>query len=188
MARQPSKKKENHLTPVKLTAEQQKMLEDARKRRRKPLVTFDADRRELFLLMYRASGLVYKSAAFAGVCLQTVKNYWEKDPEYKQLCDDALQERLDELEEAVFTRAIDGVEEPVIGGKDRDTVVATVRKYSDSLATFLLAHKRPEFSNKLQIDANIRGGVFVMPSAPQTSEDWEQSMGEKAKGRTGRDD
>lgn len=171
-----------------LSPEEQEEVLSAVRRFRKPPNEFTDDRKAKFLVMYRASGLLYKSAAFAGVCGQTVKNHQASDAEFKEICDQVLQERLDELEGAAFSRAVHGVEEPIIGGKDRDEVVTTVRRYSDSLTTFLLRGKRAEFRDKVDVNAKVTGGVLVIPAAPRSADEWEAEMGEKARGQTGRDD
>lgn len=135
-----------------------------------------------FLVLLRASGMKYLSAEGAGVCYNTIKNRMKVDPVFAEAHDRALEGRLDELESAALGRALDGVDEPVIGGQFKDEIVTHVRKYSDSLAMFILKAKRAEFREKLDVQANITGGVLIVPGRPKTSEEWEAEQGQAAKG------
>jgi len=78
---------------------------------------------------------------------------------------------------------VDGVEKPLLGGRDRDEVVATEIVYSDSLLSLLLRAARPEFRDgggdvgKYNQDG---GGVVIIPASPTSPEDWEKQHGEAA--------
>ena len=154
----------------------------------KPKTEFTPERQERFLEHLRASGMKYLSAEAAGVCYNTVKRFAKNNPEFAEAHDLALQARIDELERAALSRAIDGVVEPVIGGKDRDQVVATIRRYSDSLASKILSAKREEYRDKVSADINITGGVLAIPGRGLTAEQWEKEHGEAAKGARGEQD
>lgn len=153
---------------------------------RKPSVEFTEERKVRFLEAYRQSGMLYLSARHAGVCQQTVANHRAADKPFDAACEHALQERLDEIELTALDRAMNGVAEPVIGGKDRDQVITTIRRYSDSLMSQILRAKRIEYREKLQADVNIKGGVLVLPTKPQNDVDWEKEHGEAARGQTGK--
>ena len=150
---------------------------------RKPPVEFTEARKEQYLEILRASGLKYMSAKAAGVSYITVEQHKKADPEFAEACELALQERLDELENAAFTRAIDGVDEPVIGGKDRDQIITSIRRYSDGLMTTLLKAHRAAYRERQEIDHNFKGGgVLVVGVAAKTDQEWEAEHGEAAKG------
>lgn len=151
---------------------------------RKPPVLFTDDRKQKFLDHYRLTGLYYMSAGVAGVSGQTVRHHIQNDKEFGAAAEQAMQDWLDEAELKIMSRAIDGVEEPVIGGKNRDEIVAHVKRYSDGLASQLLRAKRPEYREKQQIDMNVKGGVLVVPQKPATAEEWEAQHGEAAAGKT----
>ena len=70
-------------------------------------------------------------------------------PEHKewlQRFKDADDDARDVILATMHTRAIDGVDEPLIGriGKDQDGVVCTVKKYSDALLVRLAQARMPE--------------------------------------------
>jgi AcrR family transcriptional regulator len=60
--------------------------------------------------------------------------------------EDAKRQAADKLESEAFRRAVDGVDEPLIGrvGKDQDGVITTVKRYSDTLLNLLLRANRPD--------------------------------------------
>jgi len=86
----------------------------------------------------------------------------EEDPEFAKAWDDALDEAASTLENEAWRRATEGVEEPIVGRveRDRDGVVAHVRKYSDSLLTTLLKAHRPE-KYRERYEHELRGAIQI---------------------------
>lgn len=79
------------------------------------------------------------------------------DPEFRAAWDDALAEWLDNAEQELHRRAVQGVPEPVMyKGKQ----VKTVQKYSDELLKFFLtAHKPDKYLTRHQMRlADAQGG------------------------------
>lgn len=93
----------------------------------------------------RNSGNVRASCQAAGIDRSTAYKAREKSPEFAAAWDTALEEAVDSLEAAAWTRARDGVQrtEPIMyqGQKVGEKVL---REYSDTLMTILLKAHRPE--------------------------------------------
>lgn len=90
----------------------------------------------------------------------------------------AESEAADVIEQEMFRRAVEGVDEPLIGriGKDQDGVVTTVKKYSDALLVRLAQARRPEkFKDKVAQEVSGPGGgpirtenrVITLPTIPE---------------------
>jgi hypothetical protein len=96
----------------------------------------------------------------------------------------ALTERdrriVDRLRGAVMDRAINGVDEPVIGrvAKDQDGIITTRKRHSDKLAEFALSRlDRPTFGEQpaatnigQQVIYNLQGASFGAPASPRQSQ------------------
>jgi hypothetical protein len=94
-----------------------------------------------FLEFLRASASVTDSARGAGVSRRGTYKAREKDEEFREAWEDALEEATDALEAEARRRALEGVREPVFyQGKE----VGSVQRYSDTLLIFLLKGRRRE--------------------------------------------
>lgn len=119
---------------------------------------FTADKKEVFLREYAKCGNQAKAADKAGISTGTVGSHKSpKSPTYDPLFAEAFNEaRLlyhATIEAEIHRRAIEGVDEPIIGGKDRDEIVATVKKYSDGLLTTMAKrHMRDDYGDKLKVE------------------------------------
>lgn len=158
---------------------------------RKPPVEFTPERKEQFLEAYRQTGLLYRSAELAGISLTTLHDHKKKDQAFAEACEEAKQCWVDEVlvAEAV-RRATEGCEEPIIGGKERDTIVAYKKVYSDGLMTALLRANRQEFRTG---ESEAGGGpgsspvMFIPMAVPGSMDEWEDRFSEAAKGQGGRE-
>lgn len=95
--------------------------------------------RRRFLEAYAETGNVKASCELAKVS-RTAHYRWLDDPAYATAFEAAGLEAVDVLEREARRRAVQGVEEPVFY---RESVVGTVRKYSDVLLIFLLKGAKP---------------------------------------------
>jgi len=153
----------------------------------KPRMPFDNERKQRYLELYRydpdLGGNRALCAEAVGCSLSAVDNHIQKDPVFREAYQEA--QRLwveDNLVKPTIKRLRDGVERPIIGGKERDQVVATVREYSDSLATLHLKARAPEFRDSNTSGGVGTGGVLVIMTAPVTIDDWVKRYSEMAKG------
>lgn len=96
---------------------------------------------EYFLLSLSECGNVTQAAKDAGISRMTAYRHRERDAEFAEAWDDAVEEGTDALEAEARRRAMQGVEEPVYY---KGYVVGHVQKFSDTLLIFLLKAYRPE--------------------------------------------
>src|SRR5262252_4301399 len=98
------------------------------------------ENKEIVLAML-ANGATYAAAAAAvGAHRRTIIKWPDRDEEFAQRWNDAVEEGIDRLEAEAIRRARDGVKRPVFY---MGQVVGYVQEYSDSLLRFLLEAKRP---------------------------------------------
>ena len=98
---------------------------------------------------------VGKACAAVGISRMTAYT-WRKDmPDFAQAWDDAMKAGLLALEDEAHRRAFDGVDEPVFYKGDE---CGTIRKYSDTLAIFLLKAHNPEkyrYNSKVELSGSL---------------------------------
>jgi hypothetical protein len=121
-------------------------------------MVFDDERKKVFLEKLRETLNASASARAAGVSKRTVFGHREKDPGFAQAWEDALEEGLDAAEQSCNLRAFVGVEEPVF---HQGVVVGHVRRYSDSLAQFMLKANRPKKFRE-SVDLNVKGELTLV--------------------------
>lgn len=109
--------------------------------------------RALFIAELRKRGNVTDAAKKAGIGRSTAYEWREAEPEFAAAWDEAVEHAIDTMESEAWRRAVEGVDEPVIGrvGKDEDGIITDeqgrhvfIRKYSDGLMQTLLKAHRPE--------------------------------------------
>lgn len=122
-----------------------------------------------FLIDFAQCGNVLRSAASAGVDRRTIYGWQASDPKFKAMCDEALEDALDRLEEEARRRAYNGVREPVVSaGK----LVTYVRKYSDTLLITLLKGKRPDtYRERHEVTGKDGGPLLTPEKAAKMSDD-----------------
>lgn len=127
---------------------------------------FDKKQQATFLEMFEATTNFYNSAEAAGVHPQTVRqrldpDHSQYDEGFAQAYEIAYGKYREVLHNEIYRRAVEGVDEPIIGGRNRNEVVTHVKRYSDNLITMLARRHIPEFkeSKNLNVDArNTVGG------------------------------
>lgn len=87
------------------------------------------------------TGIVGRACAAVDISRQTAYQWREKEPEFAEAWDKALRIGVSALEDEAHRRGFEGTLEPVFhhGGE-----CGAVRKYSDTLAIFLLKAHNPE--------------------------------------------
>lgn len=124
--------------------------------------------REEFLRLVAATGVLTKTALALGVHPQTVIRHRKADEEFDKCVQMALELHRDEIDLAVYRRAIEGWDEPVY---QRGEKVGVIRKYSDSLLAMYAKRHNPAYRDQLQIDANVKHAVLVVDAPAMTAED-----------------
>lgn len=154
---------------------------------RKPIVEFTNERKQNFIKLYRKTGLLNRTAELVGVSISTVADHRKFDPVFAEEVEFAKQAWIEEtLIQSAITRATEGYKKPIVGGKDRDTIVTYETQYSDALHLALLKANRPEFREKggtaTDIDDGKKGGVLIVTANPVHTSHWESLYGGMADG------
>ncbi|MGF1607501.1 MAG: hypothetical protein ACFB22_14310 [Rhodothalassiaceae bacterium] len=98
-------------------------------------------RRAIFLDVLRRTGNVSAAARAADVSRRAAYAFRERDTDFAQDWAEAVNESLDDLEQALRQRAVSGTLKPVYyAGK----ACGNVPNYSDQAGMFLLKARRPE--------------------------------------------
>ncbi len=126
-------------------------------------------RREVFLCILAETGNVTAAARGAGMTRQQFYKIRRLDPSFAALWRDAEEAAADHLEAEARRRAVDGVEEPLMGGgkliRDDDGKAVLVRRYNDRLLEFLLKACRPDkFKDKTEGSAAAHAAHAAVPS------------------------
>ena len=95
-------------------------------------------------------GNVVAASKAANVPGRTHYQWIDDDPEYAAEVPKAFERAGQVLEAEARRRAVEGVSKPIIGGRNRDEVVTTVKEYSDTLLIFLLKGVYPEKYRELR--------------------------------------
>lgn len=136
---------------------------------------FDRDARDRFLNSYARTGLVFVSCKSAGVSEETVRHYTRDNIEgFADEYAEAKGMYRDSLEAEIHRRAVLGVEEPIVGGKDRDEIVTYVTRYSDRLLEFHSKRHIAEYREKSQLDVNVKSGVIALQAPAASIDEWEE--------------
>ena len=98
-------------------------------------------KRNRFIKVLRDTGNVSRAAKAAGIPSSSAYRQRARIIKFREQWDDALNEALDNIEEVLLDRAVNGVERQHFHGGE---VTGTYRTYSDSLAMFILRGRRPE--------------------------------------------
>jgi hypothetical protein len=121
---------------------------------------------DLYLERLAETGFKIRSAVAAGTCYETVRTFLLRHPAFKAEEERALSQFREKLEAEAYRRAYEGVDEPIIGGKDRDEVVCHVKRYSDRLMEKLLeAHIPERFRQHARVDVSLKSAVVAIPAA-----------------------
>lgn len=124
-------------------------------------VPLSAERKAAFLAELARHGIVIRAARAASPgsaagAMTTFKDARERDPEFAAAWEEALDFARAEIEHEIYRRSTEGYEEPVFGGKYRETVVGTVRKYSDRLLELRARALLPAYRDAAALNVNKR--------------------------------
>lgn len=123
---------------------------------------FTQERKAVALHVYAETGRVAQAAKTAQVSVSTVQahknpNHPQYDPEFAEAWEAAGRVYDDSLRAEAYRRGVEGVEEPVIGGKDRNEVVTYVKRYSDRLLLAEMKARMPaEYGEKISVDKTVK--------------------------------
>jgi hypothetical protein len=122
-------------------------------------------------------GNVTAAARLVGIHHDTHYQWMKRDPQYAEQVPGVLEQAADLLEAEARRRAVEGVTKPIIGGRNRDEVVTTVKEYSDTLLIFLLKGVRPQKYKELrQTEHSGRVELSARPFKDLSDEDLETML------------
>jgi hypothetical protein len=101
------------------------------------------DRKKEFLRKFAVSGRLAFSAACVGVSAANIQRERRLDPGFDIAMEEAKLYFRDLLEGEMYRRGVEGYQEEVLGGKERDTIY-TVKRYSDKMMKMLANIHIPE--------------------------------------------
>jgi len=88
--------------------------------------------------------------------LSTFQDERQRDPTFAVAWDEAVEAARADVEHEIYRRSTEGYEEPVFGGKYRETVVGTVRRYSDRLLELRARALLPAYRDAAALAVNKR--------------------------------
>lgn len=168
--------------PIELRPEEeQRLLEcdqitsegQPRQRFHKPHLKLTDELKKRFVELLMQYGVKYKCAKAIGISPMTITNHLRQDEDFKEACEYAMQVFRDSIEETIIDRAIHGWDEPVYSQR-LGVQIGTIRRFDNRLLELLAKRHIPEYREKQQVDVNVSGGVLVVPSAPQSVDEWKR--------------
>jgi len=136
------------------TSKAAKNTASAKPKKPRSLVVQTAAKQRGFLAVLAQCCNVGKSCAHAGIDRSTAYLWREKDPAFAAAWDKALKIGVSALEDEVHRRAFEGNEEPVFW---QGEICGQVKKYSDTLAIFLLkAHAPDKYRDNARLELSGR--------------------------------
>lgn len=128
-------------------------------------IKFDDTKKAIYLNVLRKTGLKVRAAQAAGVVLTTVQNHIDNDPAFAAAREEALAEYADLIQQHAFKVSVKGVKEPIVGGKDKDQIVAYKEVYATNILAMEMKRTNPDYKERSEIDLNQKGGgVLVVPA------------------------
>lgn len=131
-------------------------------------------RKKEFLVNLAKTGNIGFAAAKAGWKRGTANYHRANDPEFAELWDQAHEFSVDLLELEMRRRAVEGVQRPIFQQRE---LVGHETVYSDNLLLAMVKAKRKEYREHQTIDANVKGGVLIVPGV-SSADAWEAAAAE----------
>lgn len=167
--------------PRKAKAEETQITETNKATRAWEEFTFAGGQRTVavkraFLEVFTRLGTVWRGCQAAQISRTQVYKWLKNDAVFAEAFTVAEAEFADRLEDAILGRATRGVQKGIYyKGKRIDTVT----EYSDRLGELAMkAHKPEKYREHVDLNANVTGGVLVVPAAP-AQDDWNKAAKEQ---------
>ncbi len=121
---------------------------------------FGPELHEPFLDSLRKTGLWIKSARSLGCDPEEVRDYRKNNPAFEALCKAAAEEFRESYIETAYKLGVTGYKKPIIGGKDRNEVVAEETVYEPSVLCALLK-QNPDGTFTDRQEVTLKGAVDI---------------------------
>ncbi|TPG41221.1 hypothetical protein EAH79_08970 [Sphingomonas koreensis] len=126
-------------------------------------VPLSAERKAAFLVELSRHGIANRAARAASPhsdsptgCLSTFADERQRDPAFAAAWAEAIGEAHAEIEHEIYRRSTEGYDEPVFGGRYKEQVVGTVRRYSDRLLELRARAVLPAYRDAAALNVNKR--------------------------------
>lgn len=120
-------------------------------------------RKKAFLAELSRHGSVVRAARAASPrasgrygAKQTFRDERERDPVFAAQWDEAMEAAKADIEHEIYRRAQEGWDEPIFGGRHREQIVGTVRRYSDRLLELRAKALLPAYRETSAVSVNGR--------------------------------
>ena len=138
---------------------------------------FNLEAMAIFCEEYAKHNLMTKAAAVAGVNPSTVRNHLKTNPMFEEKVAEAKAQYRDKIVETVYERAVTGIEEPIVGGMGRDTIIGYKRVFSDRLLELEAKRVEHGYRDKGGVEINTGSGVLVVQAGNMDEASWEEKYG-----------
>jgi hypothetical protein len=132
---------------------------------------FDDEAKQVYLTELAKHSRKMAAARKAGVAMMTVQRARENDPDFLEAELQAMATYRDRVHETIELVALDGVDEPIVGGQWKDEIVAHKKVYATNVLLAEMRRLDPDYKEKQEIDLNTKASVLVAP-ADMSPEDW----------------
>jgi hypothetical protein len=124
-------------------------------------IPLSPERKAAFVAELARHGIAMRAARAASPhtasgALSTFTDERRRDPEFAAQWEEAVEMARAEVEHEIYRRSTEGVEEAVYGGKYKETVVGTVRRYSDRLLELRARALLPAYRDAAALNVNKR--------------------------------
>lgn len=140
----------------------------------KARIKFDDEQKILYLNAIASHGMKGRAAQTAGVCMQTVNDHLQNDPDFAEARGEALETYRDMFVDHAMSLALEG-EKHKFYDKDGN-LISEKHVYPIRLIELELKRIEPGFRDKQTIELNASGGGVLVAPAEQSPEDWIKSQ------------
>lgn len=114
-----------------------------------------------------------KAAAAESVNVSTtcIQNNRELDPVFDAMCNEAFAHYADRVHTLAW-KLMDGVKKPIVGGKDKDEIVAYEMVHAVPIVQMELKRVNPEYKDRSEIDMKGNASAVLIAPPNQTPEEW----------------
>lgn len=134
-------------------------------------IKFDDKAKWAFIAEFAMHNRFMHACEAAGVSFRTVKAHIENDPEFAELVEEAKEFYKSRVLKHAQRLMLEGMSEPILGGKFKDEVVGEKIIYPIQLIAMEMKKVDPDYKDRQEIEHKGGGGVLVAP-AGKSPEEW----------------
>jgi len=118
-----------------------------------------------FIEAFKREANVLTACQISGISRKTAYQWRKDDSRFAEEWDSSVEVSNDVIRRAIFHRAVDGWEEPLVSAgkivRDEHGSPMDIRKYSDPLLQFLAKSRMKEFREKQELDVTGSMKIFT---------------------------